>query len=169
MKPLLLIDIDGPVNPYLALAGPAPEGYDVHLTHPAGWEWSPFLPVLLHRDHGAELRKLTRAYELVWASTWMDEANEWIGPQLGLPRLPYIDWPETHGPAPEGTLWKTQYVVAYAAGRPFAWVDDEITEQDEAWVARNHPSSALLWWVHPGVGLTHDDFSALAYWAETAG
>ena len=69
-----------------------------------------------------------------------------------------------HSDAPDGTYWKTQYIVEYAAGRPFAWVDDEITALDRAWVAA-HPVQALLLPVDPWVGLVRPDFDALAEWA----
>ncbi|WP_307127969.1 hypothetical protein [Streptomyces sp. B1I3] len=165
MKPLLLIDVDGPLNPYAALSRRrAPQGYTRHSMRPTGWTAGPPLPVLLHPGHGDELLTLTDRYELVWASTWKDEANEWIGPHLGLPPLPYIDWPDMHGATGDGTYWKTRYVVAYAAGRPFAWVDDEITDIDTAWVAAHHPGRALLRQIDPRVGLVPTDFDALADW-----
>ena len=132
---------------------------------PTGWTEGPALPVLLNPAHGAELLALTDRYTLVWATTWEDEANEWIGPHLGLPPLPYIDWPTKHGSAPDGTLWKTQYVVEYAAGRPFAWVDDEITGRDRAWIARQGSGRSLLLQIDPRIGLEHTDFDALAQWA----
>jgi hypothetical protein len=167
MKPLLLIDIDGPLNPYAALSRRRPpHGYRRHRMRPTGWTEGPPLPVLLNPEHGSELLALAGRYELVWATTWKDEANEWIGPHLGLPPLPYIDWPLMHGDAPDGTYWKTQYIVRYAAGRPFAWVDDEITALDRAWVAAHHPVRALLLPVDPWVGLVRPDFDALAEWAE---
>ncbi|MEV7232643.1 HAD domain-containing protein [Streptomyces sp. NPDC051020] len=166
MKPLLLIDIDGPLNPYAALSRRhTPAGYTKHRMRPTGWTEGPALPVLLNPAHGAELLALTDRYTLVWATTWEDEANEWIGPHLGLPPLPYIDWPAMHGSAPDGTLWKTQYVVAYAAGRPFAWVDDEITERDRAWITRQGPGRSLLLQIDPRIGLERADFDALAQWA----
>lgn len=110
------------------------------------------LPVLLNPEHGDELLALTGLYELAWATTWKNEANEWIAPRLGLPPLPYIDWPRMHGLTGNGTYWKTRYVVEYAAGRPFAWVDDEITDLDTGWVAGHHPGRALLRPVDPGWG-----------------
>ncbi|MEU0836280.1 hypothetical protein [Streptomyces sp. NPDC005969] len=165
MKPLLLIDIDGPLNPYEAKAQQRPEGYVTHRMQPSGWNGSRPLRVWLNPGHGTELLALAEWYELVWATTWMGEANEWIGPHLGLPPLPYIDWPAMHGSAPDGTLWKTQYVVEYAAGRPFAWVDDEITERDRAWIARQGPGRSLLLQIDPRIGLERADFDALAQWA----
>ncbi|MEU9202736.1 HAD domain-containing protein [Streptomyces sp. NPDC048332] len=171
MKPMLLIDIDGPLNPYAALSRRRrPDGYTRHLMRPTGWTEGAALPVLLNPEHGGELLALAARYDLVWATTWKDEANEWIGPRLGLPALPYIDWPDMHGAAPAGTYWKTQYVVAYAAGRPFAWVDDEITDRDRAWVAEQGAGGeSLLLRIDPRAGLARADFDALAAWADGRG
>ncbi|MGW2839948.1 hypothetical protein ACWCWD_19400 [Streptomyces sp. NPDC001493] len=165
-KPLLLIDIDGPLNPYMALAGARnPEGYRRLRMRPTGWEMGQGLPVLLNPAHGGELLALADRYELVWATTWKDEANEWVGPPLGLPPLPFVDWPVVGGTAGDGVFWKTPHVVAYAAGRPFAWIDDEVGEPDRAWVAAHHPGPALLRRIDPAVGLERPDFDALAAWA----
>ncbi|MGW6390851.1 HAD domain-containing protein [Streptomyces sp. NPDC055103] len=165
-KPLLLIDVDGPLNPYAAQRERRPEGYTTHRMRPSGWlfEAKP-LRVWLNPEHGGELLALAEAYELVWATTWKDEANDWIGPQLGLPELPFIDWPRMHGKAPRGTFWKTQYILEYAEGRPFAWVDDDITSYDREYVERNHLAAALLLRVDPRIGLLRPDFDALVEWA----
>ncbi|WP_406306035.1 HAD domain-containing protein [Streptomyces sp. NBC_00879] len=165
MKPLLLIDIDGPLNPYAARAQRRPEGYRTHRMRPSGWTDGKPLRVWLNPEHGVELLALADAYELVWATTWKGEANEWIGPHLGLPELPFIDWPQMHGKAPRGTFWKTQYILEYAAGRPFAWVDDDITDLDREWVDQHHLAAALLLRINEGIGLTRPDFDALADWA----
>ena len=45
--------------------------------------------------------------ELVWASTWMAEANEVLAPRLGLPVLPVVDWPDTDEEPQHGVHWKT--------------------------------------------------------------
>ncbi|MFI5863173.1 HAD domain-containing protein [Streptomyces sp. NPDC051546] len=167
-KPLLLIDVDGPLNPYAAKAQRRPEGYRTHRMRPRGWtgaESAKPLRVWLNPDHGAELLALAEAYELVWATTWKGEANEWIGPHLGLPELPWIDWPRMHGRAPAGTFWKTQYILEYAGERPFAWIDDDITDLDRAYVEQRHPAHALLLRIDERIGLVRADFDALAGWA----
>ncbi|WLW58547.1 hypothetical protein [Streptomyces sp. YU58] len=76
---------------------------------------------------------------LVWATTWMDDANSCLAPWLGLPPLPVVDW-------------------------PFLWVDDEITAVDREWVAAHHPAPALLHRVDHRCGLTAADFAALEEW-----
>ncbi|MBM9622638.1 HAD domain-containing protein [Streptomyces zhihengii] len=164
MKPLLLIDVDGPLNPYAAQPERRPGGYTTHRMRPTGWTDGKPLRVWLHPGHGAELLKLTRWYELVWATTWKDEANTWIGPRIGLPELPFVDWPQMHGRAPRGTFWKTQYILRYAPGRPFAWIDDDITDLDREYVGQHHLAEALLLRVDERIGLTRPDFDALADW-----
>ncbi|WP_248965696.1 hypothetical protein [Sphaerisporangium perillae] len=77
--------------------------------------------------------------ELVWATTWEDEANAEIAPRIGLPQLPVVNWPESSDEDERqdqwfGLHWKTRTLVTWAAGRPFAWVDDEITDADRDWV-----------------------------------
>ncbi|MFD5140606.1 MULTISPECIES: hypothetical protein [unclassified Streptomyces] len=164
-RPLLLLDVDGPLNPYAAAPQRRPAGYSTHRMRPTGWEnpWDKPLRVWLNHDHGADL--LALPYELVWATTWKSEANEWIGPHLGLPTLPFVDWP-TMTPQHGARLhWKTKALVAYAEGRPFAWVDDELGPEDREWVRKNHDAPALLHRVDPRLGLLPDDFSALTKWA----
>ncbi|MGW6915071.1 hypothetical protein ACWGB8_14850 [Kitasatospora sp. NPDC054939] len=169
--PLLLLDVDGPLNPYAAKLRRRPTGYGTHRARP---DWvlrnaertgEPIKPIRLwiNPDHGPEL--LALPYELVWATAWMGQANEWIGPLVGLPELPFIAWPQLFREDPDGLHWKTRHLVDWAAGRPFVWVDDELGPQDTAWIADHHPGPALTHWVDPGVGLRDTDFAALRAWA----
>ena len=81
----------------------------------------------LQIGHGTQVSALAEHYERVRATTWKGEANDWTGRPPGLPEPPFIDWPQMHGRAPRGTFGKTPYILRYAAGRPFAWIDDDIT------------------------------------------
>ncbi|GGO93944.1 HAD domain-containing protein [Wenjunlia tyrosinilytica] len=164
-RPLLLLDVDGVLNPFAAPPERRPEGYATHRMRPNGWDAPGLKPlrVWLNPAHGPLL--LALPYELVWATTWMDEANRWISPQLGLPELPFIAWPEMFAVDENGVHWKTRHLVEYAAGRPFAWVDDELGDPDRAWVAGHHGGEALLHRVDPRIGLTDADFEALDTWA----
>jgi hypothetical protein len=118
----------------------------------------------LNPEHGRSL--LALGCDLVWASSWMAEANEEIAPRIGLPQLPVVDWPEDDEDQPAGTgmHWKTSALVEWAAGRPFAWVDDEIRDADRAWVALHHPGRSLLHRVDPRTGLADGDFTAINRW-----
>ncbi|MEU7554773.1 HAD domain-containing protein [Streptomyces sp. NPDC044571] len=172
VRPLLLLDVDGPLNPFRSpLAGL--RGYTSHRMRPAVWmsrrppdsrSAQRGLHVRLHPAHGARL--LALPYELVWATTWMHEANTMIAPHIGLPAdLPVIEWPELFARDPDGLSWKTRPLLDWAAGRPFAWVDDMISSRDRAWVAARHPAPALLLRIRPRRGLRPRDFDALAAWA----
>ncbi|MEU9058287.1 hypothetical protein AB0D13_05130 [Streptomyces sp. NPDC048430] len=164
-RPLLLLDVDGPLNPYAAPPHKRPAGYSTHRMRPTGWEnpWDKPLRVWLNHDHGTDL--LALPYELVWATTWKNEANDWIGPHLGLPALPFVDWPSMTPDSHDRLHWKTRALVVYAKGRPFAWVDDELGPEDRAWVQEHHDAPALLHQVDPRLGLLAEDFSALSEWA----
>ncbi|MFK0172634.1 hypothetical protein ACIQU5_27940 [Streptomyces sp. NPDC090306] len=171
-KPLLLLDVDGPLNPFDVPKDYVPEGYEAHLMKPASWiaqfphrpaSYVKPLTVRLHPDHGAHL--LALPFDLVWATTWEHDADEWIGQRIGLPPLPVIEFGDQHVTRSDGTYVKTHPIVEYAAGRPFAWVDDQILDVDREYVAARHDGPALLHYVNPAVGLTEQDFTTLADWA----
>jgi hypothetical protein len=121
---------------------------------------NPLLAALDPR-HGPRLAALP--CELVWATTWGDDANEVIAPRLGLPDLPVVDWPDDDE-TDTRLHWKTRGLVGWATGRPFVWVDDEITDVDRAWVSVHHGGTALLHRVDPRRGLTDADFTAIGAW-----
>ena len=143
MRPLLFLDVDGTLIPFGG--NDFGEGGD---------------PLLARLNPGHGWRLLMLRCELVWATTWMQDANDAICPRLGLPELPVVEWSDADPPE-AGLHWKTSDLVDWAAGRPFVWVDDEITDVDRAWVAAHHTGPAYLHRVDPGVGLTEDDFAAL--------
>lgn len=151
-RPLLFLDVDGPLIPF------GGSGYPTHGTAAAN-------PLLTRVDPGHGPRLAALPCELVWATTWLEEANEAVAPRLGLPPLPVVAWPEpSEDDEPAGLHWKTRALVDWADGRRFAWVDDEITDADRRWVAAHHRGGALLHRVDPRQGLTAADFTALDGW-----
>ncbi|WP_329041284.1 hypothetical protein OHT61_24860 [Streptomyces sp. NBC_00178] len=182
MRPALLVDVDGPLNPYAAKPQRRPAGYETHRFTTPRWEaaerhrliqWGtpdrPVKPlrVWLNPGHGPALRALP--FDLVWATTWEEEADAFVAPVLGLPELPHIAWASPRPRAADGVFWKTPQIVAWAQGRPFAWIDDEITEADRHWVGEHHSGPALLHRVDPRRGLVPADFAALSAWAASPG
>ncbi|MEU7554337.1 hypothetical protein AB0B01_18700 [Streptomyces sp. NPDC044571] len=119
-RPLLFLDVDGPLIPFGATRQQRPYGYPTY-----GEDSAHPLPARIDPSLGPLLAALPCA--LVWATTWR------------------------------------------AAGRPFAWIDDEITDADRWWVAAHHPGPALLHRVDPAFGLTDADFTVLAAWLREVG
>ncbi|MFF9242595.1 HAD domain-containing protein [Streptomyces sp. NPDC014801] len=156
-RPLLFLDIDGPLIPFgapRAAAGLPPSGDQGN-------------PLLERLDPRLGPRLSSLGCRLVWASTWREEANEVVAPRLGLPELSVVEWPDAEDdadPGPRGLHWKTRALADWAGRRPFVWLDDEISETDRLWVGARHPAPALLHRVDPAAGLTDTDFATVAAW-----
>ncbi len=161
---LLFLDVDGPLIPF---GGPQPHPV-YQLTHRTGG--NPLLATI-NPAHGRRL--LALSCQLVWATTWGEDANQDIAPFLGLPALPVVTWPQPSAAEEQdderhGLHWKTRTLVSWAAGRPFAWADDEITSADRTWTGICHPGPALLHRIDPATGLTDADYLTLGGWLLTA-
>ncbi|MGZ0147332.1 HAD domain-containing protein [Kribbella sp. WER1] len=104
--------------------------------------------------------------ELVWATTWGDDANTEIGPRLGLPRLAVVSWESDPEPQDHrsGLHWKTRGLAAWAGDRPFAWLDDELTTRDAEWLDHHHPAPTLLERLDPRQGVTSQTLTVLESW-----
>lgn len=173
---LLLLDVDGPLNPYAANKNRRPPGYQTYRRTATGWHTGrdayrfKGLRVWLHPGHGAELLALAAetSLELVWATTWQHEANDRIGPAIGLPRLPVIEF-SGHDPATGwDKAWKWPAVAAYAAGRPLAWLDDEHDHPGAEEFGRGRTGAAtLLVHVDPRQGLGSTHLARVRHWAST--
>jgi hypothetical protein len=168
-RPWLLLDVDGPLNPFQMNHGKAlARGYQLHRIAVQGVTY----PVLLDPGHGASLRALTDVVELAWATTWEHDANRLLSPLLGLPSdLPVIEWPaEATYLSSHGGCWKTPYVADWVGARPFAWVDDDLRRPDKGWLTRRRdPATFLLRRIDPGAGLRKADFDAIRAWATGVG
>jgi hypothetical protein len=159
-RPILFLDVDGPLIPFGGTREQYPDGYPTYVPQDAGGN-----PLLARVDPALGVELLALPCDLVWATTWESEANECLAQLLGLPQLPVVAWPEPfEEPGPAGLHWKTRTLIGWAAGRPFAWLDDEITDADRIWVELHHPARTFLRRVDHRHGLTATDFAALHAW-----
>lgn len=160
-RPVVFLDVDGPLIPF----GPTNTQVSGSVRSHRSDGGLPPNPLLdrLNPDHGPRLAALP--CHLVWATSWTHEANISVAPRLGLPQLPLVAWLEfEQQDAWYGLHWKTRSLVTYAGTRPFAWIDDEITDADRTWGAAHHNGRALLHRVDPRTGLTDEDFDVLDQW-----
>jgi hypothetical protein len=161
-RPLLFLDVDGPLIPWGLPPGELP-------VYPGLFADDDSHPGLARIDPRQGRRLAALPCHLVWATAWEDEANEYVAPRLGLPPLPVVAWPFLSAAEEDrderlGLHYKTRTLIKWAEGRPFAWVDDEITAVDRMWVAAHHPGPALLHPVDSRRGLAEDDFEILRAW-----
>jgi hypothetical protein len=171
-KPLLLLDVDGPLNPFGAAS--SPPGYSEFSVAVATG-----LPdrVVLNPDHGPMLLTLADVFDLTWATAWEAGANTEIAPLVGLLELPVVVFDIDYGRVRDDAIlhgvghrlhWKSPKVFEYAAGRPFLWFDDELSDFDERFFAEAHlPIPFALRRIDPSVGLTAEDIVEARAWAES--
>ncbi|MFD6444376.1 HAD domain-containing protein [Promicromonospora sp. NPDC060204] len=159
-RTLLFLDVDGTLLPF---GGPGmlPQPRDGKPEDPDAPR-----PELDFIDPALGPLLLALGVDLVWATAWMGDANEVIAPRAGLPELPVADLPPYGEGHPDGLGWKTRALVRAAAGRPFVWVDDVLTETDRRFVEAEHPGPALLFQVESSVGLTADGVAEIATWLQ---
>jgi hypothetical protein len=160
-RPLLFLDVDGPLIPFRARTATAAHSSS-GLTGPANE--TPGNPLLDRLNPADGPRLLGLGCQLVWATTWMADANEIIAPRLRLPQLPVVEFPDTDDMPIRRLHWKTMFLTRWAAGRSFVWIDDETTDADRHWVAGHHRGRALVHRVDPFAGLTDTDFSTIRQW-----
>ena len=84
-RPLLFLDVDGPLIPFGRSSG----DYETFTDADSG------NPLLSRVDPALGPRLLALGCDLVWATTWLADANECVAPLLGLPPLPVLDFPDT--------------------------------------------------------------------------
>jgi HAD domain in Swiss Army Knife RNA repair proteins len=151
-RPVLLVDVDGVLNPWLASR--RPDGYQEY-------NFFPGERVLLSPGHGKLLMSLSPAYELVWATAWEHRANRLISPVLSLPVLPVIEFPLSG----EDLFFRKLPAVIEAVGeRPCAWIDDAHQPDHYRWAERRGVPTLIID-IDPAEGLTSGVIEQLADWA----
>jgi hypothetical protein len=155
-RPILLVDVDGVLNPWLARS--CPPGF-------GEYDFFPGERVLLSPGHGELLLSLAQAYELVWATAWEHRANRLICPVLALPPLPVIEFPLS---GRDLYFRKLPAVIEAVGSRPCAWIDDEHRPDHYTWAERRGVPTLIVD-IDPALGLTSDVAARLAEWAAALG
>ena len=153
-RPLLLVDVDGVLNPWEATD--TPDGYHEY-------DFFPGERVLLSPDHGQLLRDLSKDFDLVWATAWEHRANRLICPVLSIPELPVIEFPLA---APYFAVNKLPAVIQAVGDRPCAWIDDMHGVDHFDWADRRAAPTLILA-IDPAIGFTADVAVRLAAWAQS--
>lgn len=156
--PLLLIDVDGVLNPWFRCHPPF-----CHC-HP-GWirarSFRGRYKLVLNPAHGPQLLALAAdtGAELAWHTSWEDEANIEVGPRIGLPVLPVVPYPPLPPTGRNACLtlgvWKARCAVAYAGTRPTAWLEDEPDAPAEVARLAKGPFRVVLTDERTGLGDDH--------------
>ena len=158
--PLLAVDIDGVISLFGFDQPLEPDKLD---PRKAPGEFH-LIDGMLHcilLDAGPRLERLSKSYELIWASGWEDRANDHLPGILGLPELPYLTF---DGRAQFGTAhWKLEALEEYSGDRPLAWIDDSLDDSCEEWAAQRE-APTLLVPTESDVGLLDAHVEALEAW-----
>lgn len=131
---------------------------------PGPFHWVDGIAHCISEDCGGHLERLAECFELVWATGWEEKANEYLPFLLGLPfrELPVLSF---EGRAVFGSAhWKLDAIEEYAAGRPAAWIDDNLDEQCRAW-AKGRSEPTLLIQTESPVGMLEEHVDELLAWA----
>jgi uncharacterized protein YjbJ (UPF0337 family) len=154
-RPVLFVDVDGVISLFgFQASGPPPGTFHAidGIMHCIG------------ADAAGRLSQLADRYELVWATGWEEKANEYLVHILGLPAdLPVLSF---DGRAVFGSShWKVEAIDEYARGRAAAWIDDNLDDRAEEWVAhREEPT--LLVRTESALGITDEHVNGLLRFAD---
>lgn len=162
MKPLLLLDVDGVLNPYTRIQRapdrsgrfesieefslfPAPEevapylydDFTLHLLYPLG---AP-MPVALSMQMGADITALQDVVEIGYATTWETDVEQ-VAEVMGLPYdrsagTVVIAWPQRPFSKPSG-LWLDSTRIQQTGG---SWKTPFVVD----WMRQYHPNRPWLW------------------------
>ena len=134
-RPLLILDVDGVVLPYLPnlYRGPAPPDF----RDARAWGFDVWVPEHLP----SALSKLAEYFDLAWCTDWEDAANTDVSPLFGLA----TDLPVLH-PDRRGSRgwWKLAAVREFAGDRPLVWADDHMSSGARRWAAARAAPTLLL-------------------------
>ena len=132
---------------------------------PGPFHWVDGIAHCISEECGGRLERLAERFELVWATGWEEKANEYLPfiLKLSFKELPVLSF---DGRAIFGSAhWKLEAIEEYAAGRPAAWIDDNLDEECRAW-AEQRGEPTLLIETDSRVGMLDEHVDELLGWAD---
>jgi hypothetical protein len=170
-SPHLLVDIDGVVNALLTEGSDWDHVFQIRTKDGRG----PFT-IRVPTGTRERLERLEREFDMVWASTWMDQAATLLCPRLGIGAgWPYVDLTREVELVSTGIwetdTWKLPGVDRWAADtfRPLAWIDDDVGDDARSWAEKRTALIAptIVLETDPGSGLTDDEVATALDWARS--
>lgn len=186
-RPAILVDVDGVLNPDLKCGGPPYCHCHLRWVRRFTYFGSRKIRLYLNTDHAEMLRTLARktGAELIWATTWEDDANREIGAHIGLPQMRVAPMPVLGDPAVAALGWEEIWVrnrigrlvvippekaygfIPWLGGRPFVWFDDMAGEKAVADRIAAQPHLMIM--TQERVGLLPEHIAEANRWLSTLG
>jgi hypothetical protein len=161
-RPVLAVDVDGVISLF-GFDQPAEPGRRDPRSAPGEFHLIDGMLHCISLETGPRLEKLSKSFDLVWASGWEDRANDHLPAILGVPELPYLTF---DGRARFGTAhWKLEALEEFAGSRPLAWIDDSLDSSCYEW-ADERPAPTLLVPTESDVGLLDLHVESLERWVK---
>lgn len=165
-QPVLLLDVDGVLNPRLEPEAAAAAGYTRH-TFTLTTQYPQTISPWLNLQHGQWLRELAdHGLQLAWCTSWEHAAAQHIAPVLGLPEMPVVEVGPMGGAVFDGCSAKAPAVTSWLGDRPAVWLDDVHGAGDHKW-ARDRTENGiptLLVTVVPSEGFIRSQVDAITRW-----
>jgi hypothetical protein len=141
-RPIAVVEVDGVV----VLDHPTVPVTET-VVHAYGNKWARRVNVPVGAD--IALRRLADQFDIVWASAWSHNAHPALRKVLDLPENPWPFLPVQ--------FHKLDSIRAFAAGRPWIWIDDSIHDLGRL----DDPPDGILVPVDAGKGIVSVDPQAL--------
>ena len=177
-KPVILVDVDGVLNPeftsrkrsravYAADCG-LPDCIDCGWVQRRVWVIGNRVRIVIQPRHGGLLNKLAKdtGAELAWGTSWNEGANAHIAPLIRLPDLPVSPCPWSDPvPGYDYPGKDRRPAVEWTQGRPFVWLDDAPDTEEQ--VAKITAGTGQKWHVvqvNARAGLRANDIEEAKRW-----
>jgi hypothetical protein len=167
-RPMIALDVDGVLSPWTT-EQPSPNHTRHHYPDVKADGTPVTYSAWLDPADGVWLNGLiARGIEIVWATSWIEAADGFIGPLIGLPTGLTVLPMEPETSLDFGWTSKFAEVSKAAEGRPLCWIDDLFGGKEKGWayertVREGLPS--IIVQPFPSIGLSGRDRARIEEWA----